>query len=80
MTDDSITGDMNTIIGDFLNIYYDLFGKEKTRVMVDWSVFEEGPVLSLEEQAALTLKISKEEIKDVIFGIENEKAPGPTAS
>lgn len=76
-SDSSITGDMNTIIGDFFDFYGELFGKAKPRNAVDWTVFEKGPTLSLEEQASLTMGITKEEIKEAIFGIGNEKAPGP---
>lgn len=75
--DGSITENMNQIVGDFSKFYYKLFGKYTTRNAVDWDVFKDGEVLSMEEQANLVHKVTEEEIKAAIFGIGNEKAPGP---
>lgn len=75
--DGSITGDMNQIVGDFTNFYLDLFGKSIPRLQVDWCVFNDGEVLSQEDQASLIYKVTKEEIREAMFGIGNEKVPGP---
>lgn len=68
---------MNQIVGDFTKFYIDLFGKTTPRVQVDWRVFGDGKCLSFEDQASLVFKVTKEEIKGALFGIGNEKAPGP---
>lgn len=75
--DGTITGEMDTIIRDFYEFYQNLFGRAVPRDRVDAGIFGEGHVLSLEDQLALVAEISGQEIKEAIFGIGNEKAPGP---
>lgn len=68
---------MHQINIDLTEFYYDLFGKSQPHARVDWAVFEEGQILSTKEQANLVLGVTREEIKEAIFSIGSDKAPGP---
>lgn len=68
---------MNLIVGEFSTFYCELFWKTIARTLVGWEIFREGEVLSSEEQSIMIQKVTKEKIKVAIFGIGNEKAPGP---
>ncbi|XP_048496313.1 uncharacterized protein LOC125495593 [Beta vulgaris subsp. vulgaris] len=64
------------VIGAFLDFYKDLLGSSCDTRKVDNKIVQQGKVLSTEQQQWLDLTFDSKEIKQAIFSIPNEKAPG----
>lgn len=75
--DESTTGDINTIVADFVKYYSDLFGKSVSRPPTDFDIFGAGYRLTKEDQELLVYPVSTTEIKGALGDIGNDKAPGP---
>ncbi|XP_011101679.1 uncharacterized protein LOC105179730 [Sesamum indicum] len=65
------------IAQEFVDYYTSLLGIEAHTLPVDDGVFEWGPILSPEHTADLCRAVTPLEVKDVIFHISDNKAPGP---
>ncbi|KAJ8419801.1 hypothetical protein Cgig2_012525 [Carnegiea gigantea] len=63
---------------EMLNFYKNLLGKQFTpRSSIDPDVIKNGPVLTIEQQQALTEEFSSLDIKEALFSIPSTKSPGP---
>jgi len=61
-----------------LSFYKDLLGKQFTpRSSIDPEVTQAGPVVSVEQQLALSSEFSSMEIQEALFSIPSTKSPGP---
>ncbi|KAL2252275.1 UNVERIFIED_CONTAM: hypothetical protein Sindi_0022200 [Sesamum indicum] len=65
------------IAQEFVDYYKSLLGTEAHTLPVDNGVFEWGPILFPEHTAELCLAVTPLEVKDAIFHISDNKAPGP---
>lgn len=62
----------------FLNFYPGMLGKSPENLSIPkLSYMQNGPILSAEHQRILSAPILPNEIKDALFSIGDEKAPGP---
>lgn len=61
----------------FVEYYTGLFGTAKSRTGIEAICMNEGLYISNIEAEYLIANLTKEEIKGVVFGIDNEKALGP---
>ncbi|KAL2923400.1 LINE-1 retrotransposable element ORF2 protein [Bienertia sinuspersici] len=62
----------------FLDHYMDLLGKRmEGRLSVQADIVESGPVLTELQQTALIQPLTDREIKQALFSIHGDKAPGP---
>jgi len=65
-------------VGDeFVAYYQQLLGTSKTIVPLDSAVIQCGPCLPPSSHGFLLSPVSHEDIHQVVFSIENEKAPDP---
>lgn len=70
--------DPQSIQSVFLGFYQGLLGIAPGQLCpLDMSFMQQGPALSSEQQNALIAPIQPNEIKDALFSIDDEKAPGP---
>ncbi|KAL2906095.1 LINE-1 retrotransposable element ORF2 protein [Bienertia sinuspersici] len=68
----------NGIQEAFLDYYKDLLGsKLEERIEVQADIVSSGPVLTELQQNALLQPVSDKEIKQALFAIQGDKAPGP---
>ncbi|KAL2246474.1 UNVERIFIED_CONTAM: hypothetical protein Sindi_2915600, partial [Sesamum indicum] len=65
------------IAQEFVDYYTSLLGTEAHTLPVDDGVFEWGPILSPEQTADLCRAVTPLEVKEAIFHISDNKAPGP---
>lgn len=63
------------MVGAFLDFYHGLLGSRSSTSKVKQAIIDKGSVLSLEQQQALNLNFSGEEIKEALFSIHNDKSP-----
>lgn len=75
--DGTITTSQEEFIKDFLDYYKTLLGSDSTVSHTTKRVFEAGPVLTEEDCAALIEPIDDVIIKEALFHIGDDKAPGP---
>lgn len=61
----------------FVQFYSDLYGVDIDCRPVEFDIFSWGPILTSDVHAALTKDITCSEIKEAIFDIGDDKAPGP---
>ncbi|KAL2248951.1 UNVERIFIED_CONTAM: Retrovirus-related Pol polyprotein from type-2 retrotransposable element R2DM [Sesamum indicum] len=65
------------IAQEFVDYYTSLLGTEAHTLPVDDGVFEWGPLLTPEHTMELCRAVTPLEVKDAIFHISDNKAPGP---
>ncbi|KAL2223816.1 UNVERIFIED_CONTAM: hypothetical protein Sindi_3085000 [Sesamum indicum] len=65
------------IVQEFVDYYTSLLGTEAHTLPVDDGVFEWGPLLTPEHTMELCRAVTPLEVKDAIFHISDNKAPGP---
>lgn len=62
----------------FIEYYKNLLGTAKEDLTpVDMEVLQRGPMLTENHTALLTAAVTENEIHDVVFSIDKDKAPGP---
>lgn len=74
--DGEVVNDTNVIITNFIDFYKNLFGVKVERAATEWSVFQEGYMLSAEDKNDMAMTVTNMERKQAIFDIGNEKSPG----
>ncbi|XP_020243302.1 uncharacterized protein LOC109821533 [Asparagus officinalis] len=65
------------IVEELLSFYKNLMGTAVNTTPPDMNIIKNGPCLSTSQANALISPVTKEEIKDAIFSISENKAPGP---
>lgn len=65
------------VVEEFLKFYKDLLGKKHDRFSIRQEVIEQGPRVTLEQASNLTAPIRDIEIHEDIFGVGEDKSPGP---
>ncbi|XP_074290531.1 uncharacterized protein LOC141617247 [Silene latifolia] len=72
-------GDTNSSYfhGAFLEYYQGLLGSSAPTLNVKQSIVQKGNICTEEQRQVLLSPVTHDEIKDIIFNIPNEKAPGP---
>ncbi|XP_020272091.1 uncharacterized protein LOC109847264 [Asparagus officinalis] len=68
--------DMDGITSEFVEYYKKLFGNKKTTSAPDPRVISNGPILSSTHCAELSSPASRDEIKQALFIMSDNKAPG----
>ncbi|XP_020262713.1 uncharacterized protein LOC109838703 [Asparagus officinalis] len=69
--------DMNEIIAEFIGYYEKLLGTAVPVAKPDYQVISNGPILSTNQSVSLSLPVTRDEIKQAIFSMSDDKAPGP---
>ncbi|XP_073051210.1 uncharacterized protein [Primulina eburnea] len=72
-----VTADPMEIAELFVAHYKSLLGQKVHRHHIDKETLLDGPLISPDKWDSMTMKVSCEEIKAVVFDIDNEKSPGP---
>ena len=62
---------------EFVAYYQQLLGTLKTTIPLDSAIIQCGPCLPSTSHGFLLSPVSHEDIRQAVFSIENEKAPGP---
>ncbi|XP_042067244.1 uncharacterized protein LOC121810547 [Salvia splendens] len=75
--DDTITRDQEKIISEFVEFYSTLLGTKKEPEPINVDIIRQGPLVSEEDSRDLVRAITVEEIKEALFDIRNDMAPGP---
>ncbi|KAL2224581.1 UNVERIFIED_CONTAM: Retrovirus-related Pol polyprotein from type-2 retrotransposable element R2DM [Sesamum indicum] len=75
--DGTIITSADAIAQEFVDYYTTLLGTESHTIPVDDGVFDYGPKLSSELTDELCREVTAMEVKDAIFNINDNKAPGP---
>nr|GMD95081.1 uncharacterized protein LOC111375444 [Ipomoea batatas] len=60
----------------FVAFYKDLLGKSRSRISCRAEFINDGPIVSVSQQNQLTSAVTNQEIKDVLFDVDDQKAPG----
>lgn len=76
-SDGVTTTSQNKVINEFISFYKNLLGSESEVNNTSTSIFEVGPVLTEVDRFLLTEPIGDLMIKDALFHIGDDKAPGP---
>ncbi|XP_020240887.1 uncharacterized protein LOC109819544 [Asparagus officinalis] len=69
--------DSDEIAKEFVSYYQNLMGRATDTIMPDMNVIKLGPCLSDSQANLLQRAVSKEEIKEAIFSMSDNRAPGP---
>nr|GMC86850.1 uncharacterized protein LOC105173793 [Ipomoea batatas] len=65
-------------VGDlFVDFFKDLLGSSRNRMSCRAYFLSNGPLISSSQHAVLTREVSNQEIKDALFDVDDQKAPGP---
>ncbi|XP_042023164.1 uncharacterized protein LOC121770513 [Salvia splendens] len=75
--DGTITRDQEEIISEFVKFYSTLLGTKKEPEPIKVDICRQGPLVSEEDSRVMVRPITVEEIKEALFDIGNDKAPGP---
>ncbi|KAL2237180.1 UNVERIFIED_CONTAM: Retrovirus-related Pol polyprotein from type-2 retrotransposable element R2DM [Sesamum indicum] len=75
--DGTIITTADEIAQEFVDYYASLLGTKAHTIPIDDGVFDWGPKLSSELTVELCRKITALKVKEAIFNINNNKAPGP---
>ncbi|XP_042056346.1 uncharacterized protein LOC121800923 [Salvia splendens] len=75
--DGTITRDQEEIISEFVEFYSTLLGTKKEPEPINVDIIRQDPLVSEEDSRDLVRAITVEEIKEALFDIGNDKAPGP---
>ncbi|VFQ85205.1 unnamed protein product [Cuscuta campestris] len=72
-----ITTSLEEIAGLFTNYYKELYGSNPGVAPLNREVFWEGLLISPEQALNLVKDVHIAEVKEALFSIRNDKAPGP---
>jgi len=75
--DGSMTKSAEEVASEFVRYYEGLIGTHSQVLCVDREVLQSGQGISDLQATALVRDVSSEEIKEALFSIGNDKAPGP---
>ncbi|VFQ66081.1 unnamed protein product [Cuscuta campestris] len=65
------------VVGCLLDFYTNLFGSSSPVEPIDGEVLAAGPTVPTSYHSVLLAEITLQEVRDVVFEIGNDKAPGP---
>ncbi|CAH9148298.1 unnamed protein product [Cuscuta epithymum] len=77
LEDGTFTNSVNQVGNEFVKFFIDLFGTRMNNLSIDHSVLGTGPLIEPSVHDSLLSPITNEEIKDALFDIGDDKAPGP---
>ncbi|CAH9100586.1 unnamed protein product [Cuscuta epithymum] len=77
LDDGSLTSSIDHVGNEFVKFFIDLFGTEMETFSFDHSVLGTGPLIEPSVHDSLLSPITNKEIKDALFDIGDNKAPGP---
>ena len=75
--DGALTSSYQQVADEFVRFFQKLYGASENCASVDLGVIRTGPILSSDQSAQLINNVSDVEIKDALFNIADDKAPGP---
>lgn len=75
--DGSPTTSQEEVITELIGFYEDMLGTESTTSPISQAVIDQRPVLTSEDCALLSSPIDNASIKEALFQIRDDKAPGP---
>lgn len=75
--DGTITTDHDIIEQEFLAFYIDLFGTSVETNHIDFDILQNGPMINSEDCPTLIKSVTSDEIKEALYDIGDDKAPGP---
>lgn len=75
--DSTTDNNIDTIRNDFVEFYSNLFGVSVDRTPVDPLIFQKSSLVSAEDQTYSVRNVSDMEIREALFSIGSDKAPGP---
>lgn len=75
--DDILTSSITQVADELVRYYEQLLGTDSPSTPPDASVVSHGPLLGDDQNSALVLPTSRDEIRKALFGIDGDKAPGP---
>jgi exonuclease III len=75
--DGTLTTSIDEVGAVFVDYYSRLLGTPKDTLPLDVSVIQHGPCLDAASHASLLAPVSDLDIKNVLFAIDDAKAPGP---
>lgn len=75
--DGTVTRSVEEVVEELLAYYQGLLGTDVDVVDIDMDVFQHGPGIPSDCLEALVRGVTDVEIKQAIFDIGNDKAPGP---
>lgn len=76
-SDGSLSASEKEVGAEFVSFFMKLYGSSKPTEPLDRSIVGLGPCLSASDCGLLSAPFSKDDIKAALFGIDNNKAPGP---
>ncbi|CAH9084953.1 unnamed protein product [Cuscuta europaea] len=77
LDDGSLTTSIDHVGNEFVKFFVDLFGTEMETFSFDQTVLGIGPLIEPSVHDSLLSPITNKEIKDALFDIGDDKAPGP---
>ncbi|KAL9400757.1 hypothetical protein Peur_004606 [Populus x canadensis] len=75
--DGSLTTSVSQVGDVFVSFFKQLLGSCKETLPLDIDVIQSGPCLNESSHESLLALVSNDDIKNALFGIGNDKAPGP---
>ena len=76
-SDGRLNSSLKKVGDDFVAYYHQLLGTSKSTAPLDSAVIRSGPCLPSSSHDFLISPVSCDDIRQAVFSIENEKAPGP---
>ena len=73
----SLSTSLQEVGNEFVCFYQRLLGSSKTILPIDSAVIHSGPCLPASSHGLLLAPVSQEDIRKVVFSIDNDKAPDP---
>ncbi|VFQ86115.1 unnamed protein product [Cuscuta campestris] len=71
------TTSLEAIVEEFIGYYNQIFGNTVPNTPMDWNVFKEGPLIQHQDAIDLVSNVDRTEVKEALFSIGDDKAPGP---
>ncbi|KAJ6856768.1 hypothetical protein NC651_038440 [Populus alba x Populus x berolinensis] len=75
--DGTVTTSIDEVGAAFVDFYMQLLGSSKETLPLDSNVVQHGPILDDASHASLLAPVTDLEIKNALFAIDDDKAPGP---